>query len=145
MCLIENGAIFFQDEIKQYLPKIIELLNNTEPQQRVVKNVLSRILKGSPNAPAVISAQDVLTALHDLEDSVSLAKSNEGRLATFVPHIGFTALLTARLLLGAIKLCFEMPDIFKSEVVAVVLQLLVDRPKIPVLFMVTVSQSRRFV
>lgn len=116
-----------QDEIKRYLPKIVELLNNTEPQQRVVKNVLSRILKGSSNASAVISAQDLLVGLHELEDSVPLTKANEGKepfptyrwrtgkplTSYFTDGVAFFSSCTHPV---AIKLCFEMLDISKSEV-----------------------------
>lgn len=42
---------------------------------------------------------------------------------------------------SAIGICFSMTDVFRSEILAVVMQQIVDEPVLPVLFLRTV---RRF-
>ena len=39
----------------------------------------------------------------------------------------------------AIGICFSMTDVFRSEILAVVMQQIVDEPVLPVLFLRTVS------
>ena len=39
----------------------------------------------------------------------------------------------------AIGICFSMTDVYRSEILAVVMQQIVDKPVLPVLFLRTVS------
>ncbi|RUS32143.1 Symplekin tight junction protein C terminal-domain-containing protein, partial [Jimgerdemannia flammicorona] len=114
-----------KDEIKQYLPRIVALLDGTPMQNQVVKRVFSRITTGVGNTSPPISSQDLLMALHDMEG------------------------IPPQKVVEAINVCFNMSEAFKSEIIAVVLQQLIDQPKIPGLSMMTVSQyasiDRRFI
>jgi symplekin len=47
--------------------------------------------------------------------------------------------------LVAIGICFSMTDVFRSEILAVVMQQILDEPVLPTLFMRTVSFRRSFV
>ncbi|KAJ3175833.1 hypothetical protein HDU87_005661 [Geranomyces variabilis] len=129
-------------EALQYLSKIVLLLDGTEAQRKTVRDAFVRLVDspsaknaaasgvvtsavvvssvkrvhggaGSPLAPS-----ELLVALHHMEDVVGLKRTVE-----------------------AINVCFSMQDVFKQEVLAVVLQQLVDQPKLPTLFMRTVIQS----
>jgi hypothetical protein len=57
-------------------------------------------------------------------------------------------LLDARIYISsqilAIGICFSMTDVFRSEILAVVMQQIMDEPVLPVLFLRTVSQSNDF-
>ena len=44
---------------------------------------------------------------------------------------------------SAIGICFSMADIYRSEILAVVMQQIVDEPVLPTLFLRTVSLNRR--
>lgn len=68
----------YQDEIKQYLPRIVALLDGTPQQNQVVKTVFSRITTGAGNTSPPISSQDLLMALHDME-GIPLKKVVEGK------------------------------------------------------------------
>src|SRR5690554_1748897 len=60
-----------------------------------------------------------------------------GRSAYSCNHFTLTLTLT----LIAMDICFNHPEIYKSEIIAVVLQQLLDQPTIPSLFMRTVIQA----
>jgi hypothetical protein len=49
-------------------------------------------------------------------------------------------LLTRKYFAVAVGICFSMTDVFRSEILAVVMQQLVDEPNLPVLFLRTVSK-----
>ncbi|RKP11025.1 Symplekin tight junction protein C terminal-domain-containing protein [Thamnocephalis sphaerospora] len=117
-----------KDEVMEALPKIINLLNNTEYERKIVREVLSRILVPSTTqtAPGMLPANqarlgpsELLVTLHLFDESiVSLRKAAE-----------------------ATQICFGEKEIFTAEVLAVVLQQLIDQPTLPTLFMRTVLQS----
>jgi len=48
------------------------------------------------------------------------------------------------MLLIAIGICFSMTDVFRSEILAVVMQQIMDEPVLPVLFLRTASQAITF-
>ncbi len=52
-------------------------------------------------------------------------------------------LLGLTLLRAAIGICFSMTDVFRSEILAVVMNQIVDEPVLPVLFLRTVSATNR--
>ncbi|KAI8590955.1 Symplekin tight junction protein C terminal-domain-containing protein [Geranomyces variabilis] len=129
-------------EVLQYLSKIVLLLDGTEAQRKTVRDAFVRLVdspsaknaaaSGAVTSSAVVSSvkrvlggagsplapSELLVALHHMEDVVGLKRAVE-----------------------AINVCFSMQDVFKQEVLAVVLQQLVDQPKLPTLFMRTVIQS----
>ncbi|KAF7726961.1 hypothetical protein EC973_008156 [Apophysomyces ossiformis] len=107
-----------KEDIRQSLPKIVELLNNTEGQRKVVKKVFSRIVSSNDGVMPPMTPSALLLALHDMEGNVPLPKAVE-----------------------AINICFTMPDTFESKHVVVALQQLVDQPKIPLLLMVTMIRT----
>ncbi|KAG0306624.1 hypothetical protein BGZ98_002041 [Dissophora globulifera] len=131
------------------LPRIVSLLKGTERERRTVSEVFLKLLKGTgpisgsgpghgsggggggsgaPTAPMqqqqqqqrgpVLQPADLLIELHEMEDIVGWKAACE-----------------------AIDICFNHPEIYKSEIVAVVLQKLLDRPTIPSLFMRTAIQA----
>ncbi|RKP26980.1 Symplekin tight junction protein C terminal-domain-containing protein [Syncephalis pseudoplumigaleata] len=121
-------------EIIETLPKIIGLLNNTEHERKIVREVLLRILTtpttttmGSTAAMAATSTglkgrlapSELLVALHTFDEhQVGIRKAAE-----------------------ATQICFGEKGIFTAEVLVVVMQQLLDRPMLPTLFMRTVIQS----
>ncbi|CAG8436024.1 743_t:CDS:10 [Ambispora gerdemannii] len=114
-----------KNEIIVHLPKVINILDGTETQKRPVKEVFTaatgstttQIPSGQPTTAPLIPSE-LLLALHHMDGQVSQAKLAE-----------------------AIKVCLSMTHIFKSEVLAVVLQQLVDEPELPNLIMFTLYQS----
>ncbi|CAG8498982.1 9466_t:CDS:10 [Paraglomus occultum] len=138
-CLIPIISGLEKDEILRNLPKMLELLVNTEKEHKPVKELFSRILSAPPtnasNAPsnatkpsistsnahatsAPLTPQELLVALHQMEDSVELKKSRE-----------------------AIRICFSMTNIFTEKTIAGSLQQMADQTTLPTLFMYTVIQA----
>ncbi|KAL0084168.1 Symplekin tight junction protein C terminal-domain-containing protein [Phycomyces blakesleeanus] len=107
-----------KEDIRQNLPKIVELLNNTEGQRKVVKKVFSRIVSSTGSSKTPMAPTELLMALHKMEENVPLQKAVE-----------------------AINICFTMPDTFEAKHVATALQHLVEQPKIPLLLMVTMIRT----
>ncbi|KAG0189235.1 hypothetical protein DFQ28_003699 [Apophysomyces sp. BC1034] len=66
-----------KEDIRQSLPKIVELLNNTEGQRKVVKKVFSRIVSSNDGVTPPMSPSGLLLALHDMEGNVPLPKAVE--------------------------------------------------------------------
>jgi symplekin len=76
-----------------------------------------------------------MIVLHTLEDTIGLKKAVEGELDILEirdSHL-FRALATS--------ICFDLKEIYTQEVLAMVLQQLVDLAKLPILLMRTVIQS----
>ncbi|KAI9289976.1 Symplekin tight junction protein C terminal-domain-containing protein [Umbelopsis sp. AD052] len=109
---------FNKDDIKQHMPKIIGLLNGTEAQRKIVRKVFSRIISDSGNVSAHMNAVELLVVLHNTDQNVSPKQAIE-----------------------AINICFSMTDVFTSDIISKVLQHLMEQPKIPLLFMVTLIRS----
>ncbi|TPX72985.1 hypothetical protein SpCBS45565_g00144 [Spizellomyces sp. 'palustris'] len=136
-------------KILQYLPRIVQLLDGSDKQRTLVKDAFLRLVDspslqnaaaasaGTGVGPAVstnggdraaqpggggagppLTPSELLVALHNMEDTVGLKRAVE-----------------------ATTICFTCQNVFKGEVLAVVLQQLVDQSKLPTLFMRTVIQS----
>lgn len=115
-------------EIIKYLPRVVSILSSDKPEDRVMlKNVFTSIVQPpeqgfgsvSTNLPRVrqselLSPVELMSLLHHAE-----------------PEIG------RKTAADAIRLCFGMTDIFRSEVIGAVLNLLIEEPVLPVLFMRT--------
>ncbi|KAJ8651678.1 hypothetical protein O0I10_012746 [Lichtheimia ornata] len=107
-----------KEDLRHSLPKIVELLNNTDGQRKVVKKVFSRIVTSSATSPAAMNPTELLLALHEMEENVPLPKAVE-----------------------AINVCFTMPDVFEAKYVSNALRYLIDQSKIPILLMVTMIRT----
>lgn len=115
-------------EIIKYLPRVVSILSSDKPEDRLMlKNVFTSIVQPpeqgfgsvSTNLPRVrqselLSPVELMSLLHHAE-----------------PEIG------RKTAADAIRLCFGMTDIFRSEVIGAVLNLLIEEPVLPVLFMRT--------
>jgi len=105
-------------EVISALPKLIRL------NPVVVKEVFNRLLTAPTSVDGALSTSplgpaDLLVALHDID-----LEKNE--MKTVIRATGF---------------CFAQPQIFTQEVLALVLQQLMERDPIPTLLMRTVIQS----
>ncbi|CAO3566876.1 unnamed protein product [Mortierella alpina] len=151
-------------EIFQCLPRIVSLLKGTERERRTVTDVFMKLLKGTggsvpgpasvaplpanansrnsgagvaagvsasatgpqstpqhsamPTQGPILSPSELLIELHSMEDTVGWKSACE-----------------------AMDICFHHPEIYKSEIIAVVLQQLLDQATLPSLFMRTVIQA----
>jgi symplekin len=99
-------------EIVHALPKLIKL------NPVVVQQVFSRLLNTANGGP--VSAADLLIALHNMDPAKSDMKT----------------------VIKATSLCFQDKAVYTEEVLAIVLQQLMEQAAIPLLFMRTVIQER---
>ncbi|CAK5273974.1 unnamed protein product [Mycena citricolor] len=114
-------------DIIKHLPKIVSILNGEAESKTLVRSVFSSIVVAPPqsfasvtsNLPRLRSSEllgpaELMVLLHDSEKEIGLQVAKE-----------------------AISVCFSMTEIFRSDVLAVVMQQIVDEPVIPVLFLRT--------
>jgi len=102
-----------KEEIISYLPKLVVL------PPRLVQTFILRLIKDAPNP---ITPEQLLIALHQLDTT----KDNHVPLKKAI---------------DAIQICLEKREVYKQEVLAVVLQQLSDITPIPSLFVRTVIQA----
>ncbi|XP_015791408.1 symplekin [Tetranychus urticae] len=104
-------------EVIAALPKLIKL------NQLVVKEVFNRLLgtqvESGQNYQSPLTAADLLVALHNIDPSKCDMKT----------------------VMKAISLCFAEKHIYTDEVLAIVMQLLMEQSPLPTLLMRTVIQS----
>ncbi|KAL1745870.1 Symplekin tight junction protein C terminal-domain-containing protein [Schizophyllum fasciatum] len=118
-------------DIIRYLPRIVSVLNGQPDSKALVKSVFSSIVAQpsqtfgmiSSNVPRVrhnemLTPAELMVLLHDSEKDIGLQSAKE-----------------------AITICFSMTDIYRSEILAVVIQQIMDEPVLPVLFLRTVIQA----
>lgn len=114
-------------EIVKHLPKLVDTLNGTAENRALVRQMFTSIVEipQLTNTNQVREAQsrlltpkELMIQLHDMETEVGLPKAKE-----------------------AISVCFNMPEIFKSEVLASVMQHYLDAKALPMLFLWTVLQA----
>ncbi|KAJ3505780.1 hypothetical protein NLJ89_g7237 [Agrocybe chaxingu] len=118
-------------DITRYLPRIVSSLNGQPEPKNLVRSVFSSIVTTPPqtfgsvssNLPRVrqselLSPAELMVLLHDSEKQIGLKSAIE-----------------------AIGICFSMTDVFRSEILAVVMQQIMDEPVLPVLFLRTVIQA----
>ncbi|KAL1725321.1 Symplekin tight junction protein C terminal-domain-containing protein [Schizophyllum commune] len=118
-------------EIIRYLPRIVSVLDGKAESKALVKSVFSSIVAQPPqtfgmvssNVPRVrhnemLTPAELMVLLHDSEKDIGLQSAKE-----------------------AITICFSMTDIYRSEILAVVIQQIMDEPVLPVLFLRTVIQA----
>ncbi|KAH9888832.1 Symplekin tight junction protein C terminal-domain-containing protein [Cubamyces lactineus] len=118
-------------DILRHLPRIVSILNGTPEPKSLVRSVFSSIVTVPPetfgkvtsNLPRVrqselLTPAELMVLLHQSEKEIGLKSAIE-----------------------AIGICFSMTEIFRSEILAVVMNQLVDEPNLPTLFLRTVIQA----
>jgi symplekin len=120
-----------QADIQRHLPRIVSMLNGSAENKSLVRAVFSSIVTTPPqtfgtvtsNLPRVrqselLTPAELMVILHNSEKEIGLKSAME-----------------------AIGICFSMTDVYRSEILAVVLQQIVDEPVLPTLFLRTVIQA----
>ncbi|KAJ7180551.1 Symplekin tight junction protein C terminal-domain-containing protein [Mycena filopes] len=129
--LIPIIAEMDKPDIIRHLPRIVSILNGETEAKNLVRSVFSSIVTTPPqtfgsvtsNLPRVrqselLTPAELMVLLHDAEKEIGLQSAKE-----------------------AITVCFQMTDVFRSEILAVVMQQIMDEPILPVLFLRTVIQA----
>ncbi|KAG6821193.1 hypothetical protein H0H93_004013 [Arthromyces matolae] len=118
-------------DIMRHLPQIVSILNGQAEPKNLVRSVFSSIVTTPPqtfgsvtsNLPRVrqselLTPAELMVLLHESEKEIGLKSAIE-----------------------AIGICFSMTDVFRSEILAVVMQQIMDEADLPVLFLRTVIQA----
>lgn len=118
-------------DIMRHLPRIVSILNGQQEPKNLVRSVFGSIVTTPPqtfgsvtsNLPRVrqselLTPAELMVLLHHSEKEIGLKSAIE-----------------------AIGICFSMTDVFRSEILAVVMQQIMDEPVLPVLFLRTVIQA----
>ncbi|KAG6910030.1 hypothetical protein DXG01_013754 [Tephrocybe rancida] len=129
--LIPIIAEMDKPDIMRHLPRIVSILNGQAEPKNLVRSVFSSIVTTPPqtfgsvtsNLPRVrqselLTPAELMVLLHDSEKEIGLKSAIE-----------------------AIGICFSMTDVFRSEILAVVMQQIMDEADLPVLFLRTVIQA----
>ncbi|KAG6891539.1 hypothetical protein C0992_004397 [Termitomyces sp. T32_za158] len=129
--LIPIIAEMDKPDILRHLPRIVSILNGQTEPKNLVRSVFSSIVTTPPqtfgsvtsNLPRVrqselLTPAELMVLLHDSEKEIGLKSAIE-----------------------AIGICFSMTDVFRSEILAVVMQQIMDEADLPVLFLRTVIQA----
>ncbi|KAF8552401.1 hypothetical protein OG21DRAFT_1486223 [Imleria badia] len=129
MACLKLGML--QADIMRHLPRIVSILNGQQEPKNLVRSVFSSVVTTPPqtfgsvtsNLPRVrqselLTPAELMVLLHESEKEIGLKSAIE-----------------------AIGICFSMTDVFRSEILAVVMQQIVDEPVLPVLFLRTVIQA----
>ncbi|KAG8927139.1 hypothetical protein FRC02_008439 [Tulasnella sp. 418] len=115
-------------DIVRNIPRIVGMLNGKPEERDMVRKVFSNIVTEAPsgastNMPRVrqserLAPAELMVLLHESEKEIGLKSTIE-----------------------AIGICFSMTEVFRMDVLAVVMQQIVDEPTLPTLFMRTVIQA----
>jgi len=116
-------------DIVRHLPRIVSLLNGKAEEKNLVRSVFMSIVS-TPAQSTVTSNQPRVKQTDLLTPSELIVLLHESE-----KEIGLKAAM------DAIGICFSMTEVFNQEVLAVVMQQIVDEPVLPVLFMRTVIQA----
>jgi len=120
------------------------MLNGKPDERDLVRKVFSNVVTHetpagtvSSNMPRVkhdqrLNPADLMVLLHEREKEIGLKSAIEGRLPSKLTDVPITHICPT-----AISICFSMTDVFRYDVLAVVMQQIVDEPTLPVLFMRT--------
>lgn len=140
---------YSKPDILKYLPRIVSILNGQQEPKNLVRSVFSSVVTTPPqtfgsvssNLPRVrqselLTPAELMVLLHEAEKEIGLKSAIEGDSDVLLPGLLLTYCG------AAIGVCFSMTDVFRSEILAVVMQQIVDEPVLPVLFLRTVSKSR---
>jgi len=129
----------------KHLPRLVSMLNGTPERKGMVKAAFNSIVIVPPqtfinsNQPRVrqselLTPAELMMFLHDVEKDVGLKQAIEGTIIIRDDVQRFTLVPPT-----AIGICFSMTDVYRSEILAVVMQQIVDESVLPVLFLRTVS------
>ena len=141
----------YQPDIMRHLPRVVSILNGQPEPKNLVRSVFSSVVTTPPqtfgsvtsNLPRVrqselLTPAELMVLLHEAEKEIGLKSAIEGvyihKLLLVRGHVTFWI---------AIGICFSMTDVFRSEILAVVMQQIVDEPVLPVLFLRTVCDYYR--
>ncbi|KAF5374859.1 hypothetical protein D9758_000263 [Tetrapyrgos nigripes] len=129
--LIPIIAEMDKPDIMRHLPRIVSILNGQPEPKNLVRSVFNSVVAIPPqtfgsvtsNLPRVrqselLTPAELMVLLHESEKDIGLKSAIE-----------------------AIGICFSMTDVFRSEILAVVMQQIMDEPVLPVLFLRTVIQA----
>ncbi|KAF9072274.1 Symplekin tight junction protein C terminal-domain-containing protein [Rhodocollybia butyracea] len=129
--LIPIIAEMDKPDIIRHLPRIVSTLNGKPEAKALVRSVFGSIVTTPPqtfgsvtsNMPRVrqselLTPAELMVLLHDSEKEIGIPSAKE-----------------------AIGICFSMTDVFRSEILAVVMQQIMDEPVLPILFLRTVIQA----
>jgi symplekin len=143
--LPQHRVMFPQTDIMRHLPRIVSSLNNQSETKNLVRSVFSSIVTTPPqtfgsvtsNLPRVrqselLTPAELMVLLHESEKEIGLKSAMEGEPNFTIFHF------ICNDILKAIAICFSMTDVFRSEILAVVMQQIMDEPVLPVLFLRTV-------
>lgn len=154
--LIPIIAEMDKPDIVKHLPRIVSILNGTQEMKELVRSVFGAIVTTPPqtfgsvtsNLPRVrqselLTPAELMVLLHDTEKEIGIKSAIEGTCVVMIlPESPCSLFLMAFFV--AIGICFSMTDVFRSEILAVVMQQILDEPVLPTLFMRTVSFQRSF-
>ncbi|KAF5388652.1 hypothetical protein D9757_004811 [Collybiopsis confluens] len=129
--LIPIIAEMDKPDIIRHLPRIVSILNSQPENKNLVRSVFGSIVATPPqtfgsvtsNMPRIrqselLTPAELMILLHDSEKEIGIKSAKE-----------------------AIGICFSMTDVFRSEILAAVMQQIMDEPVLPVLFLRTVIQA----
>jgi symplekin len=126
--LVHIIATLSKDEIIRVLPKFLSILDGSEIEKKIVHDVFmklvqQRVIPATETTPEsvilpILDPVDLLVAIHDIEDEIGLKCAVE-----------------------ATTICFSAPMAFNHEVLAKVIEVLVERTKLSTLLMRTVIVS----
>ncbi|KAH9995475.1 Symplekin tight junction protein C terminal-domain-containing protein [Russula vinacea] len=107
-------------DIMKHLPRIVSILNGTQEMKELVRSVFGAVVTTPPQTfgSRALTPAELMVLLHDTEKEIGIKSAIE-----------------------AIGICFSMTDVFRSEILAVVMQQILDEPVLPTLFMRTVIQA----
>jgi len=141
--------VLSQPDIMRHLPRIVSILNGQAEPKNLVRSVFGAIVTTPPqtfgsvtsNLPRVrqselLTPAELMVLLHESEKEIGLKSAIEG-----AHHVAFLVFPDLIYCLKAIGICFSMTDVYRSEILAVVMQQIMDEPVLPVLFLRTVSRS----
>lgn len=133
----------------RHLPRIVSILDGSQEPKNLVRSVFSSVVTTPPqtfgsvssNMPRVrqselLTPAELMVLLHESEKEISLKSAKEG-IVTLGSLIQWDFAELGVLI--AIGICFSMTDVFRSEILAVVMQQIMDEPVLPVLFLRTVG------
>ncbi|KAJ7583294.1 Symplekin tight junction protein C terminal-domain-containing protein [Mycena floridula] len=131
--LIPIIAEMDKPDILRYLPRIVSMLNGQPGPKSLVKSVFASVVETPPqtfgsvtsNMPRVrqnelLSPPELMVLLHETAEESGVKSTIE-----------------------AIGICFSMTDVFRPDILAIVMQRIVDEPVVPMLFLRTVIQAVR--
>ncbi|KAG0020520.1 hypothetical protein BGZ81_009301 [Podila clonocystis] len=146
-----------KEEVLAALPRIVGLLKGTERERRTVTDVFLKLLTGTKSSGAIAAGSGASglnrrnSVVAGPEQSLASVSSQPAATQTKDAVLSPSELLVAlhsmedtvgwKAACEAMDICFNHPEIYKSEIIAVVLQQLLDQPTIPSLFMRTVIQA----